>query len=110
MIQSRRKQSQEHSYEHYKSAYLKQEQKLVANAQAKDFSQDLIISTVAAIPDKEVKGVEFPLDHILPQFNLSNKESKFVPTLKKKSKDNPLMKDRKVGLVKGSTVNQNQSK
>ena len=78
--------------------------------QKKDLSQDLIISTVAAMPDKEVKGVEFPLDHILPQFNLNQKESKFVPTFKKKSKDNPLMKGRKDGLIKGSTVNQNYQK
>lgn len=82
----------------------------MANGQTKDLSQDLIISTVASIPDKEVKSVEFPLDHILPQFNLNPKESKFVPTFKKKSKDNPLLKDRKAGLFKGSTVNQNLQK
>ena len=82
----------------------------MGNPQAKDLSQDLIISTVAAMPDKEVKGVEFPLDHILPQFNLNPKESKFVPTFKKKSKDNPLLRDKKMGLIKGSTVNQNYQK
>ena len=77
----------------------------MTSAHGKDLSKDLIISTVAATADKEVKNVEFPLDQILPQFNLNNKESKFVPTFKKKSKDNPLLKDRNKGVIKGSTVN-----
>ena len=39
-----------------------------------------------ATEDKPKNG-EFPLDHILPVFNLNKKDSKFIPTLKAKQKD-----------------------
>lgn len=32
--------------------------------------------------DEKPKHMEFPLDHILPVFNLSKKDSSFIPTLK----------------------------
>ena len=54
-------------------------------------------------------AVEFPVDHILPVFNLNKKEapmdsSNFIPVLKFKQKDINLNNKAKKGLVKGSTV------
>ena len=63
--------------------------------------------------EEKLKHNEFPLDHILPVFNLSKKESNFIPTLKIRQKDNPLLnnnhpiKERKA-VVKGSTIHSHQ--
>ena len=57
------------------------------------------------------KNTEFPLDLILPVFNLNKKEgTSFIPTLKMKIKDNINMKEpaAKKGIVKGSTFAQHQ--
>ena len=54
----------------------------------------LIISNAAAPAEEKVaatRGGEFPLDHILPVFNLnSKKESSFIPTLKVRQKETGL--------------------
>ena len=59
--------------------------------------------------EEKPKTSGFPLDHILPVFNLNKKESNFIPTIKHKSKAEYLafnnIKDKKTsGLVKGNTV------
>ena len=53
----------------------------------------LIVSSGNPKEDKPERKGDFPLDHILPVFNLnskSKKESSFIPTLKVKQKDNGL--------------------
>ena len=66
------------------------------------------------VSEKKPKNTEFPLDHILPVFNLNKKETKqakqhsFIPTLKMKQKDtsqvHPFLKEKKPSIVKGSMI------
>ena len=51
--------------------------------------------------DEKPKITSHPLDQILPVFNLS-KDSSFIPTLKIKSKIDPVFKE-KTKLAKGNT-------
>ena len=58
-----------------------------------------------AYTEEKPRNTEFPLDHILPVFNLSKKDSQFIPTLKVKQKETLLVaKEKKGGVMKGSTV------
>ena len=52
--------------------------------------------------DEKPKHAEFPLDVILPVFNLSKQERSFIPTLKIRSKDEPAPKEKFNGVIKGS--------
>ena len=59
--------------------------------------------------EEKSKNSGFPLDHILPVFNLSKKESNFIPIFKPKSVSDKVaynsFKDKRVGsLAKGSAV------
>ena len=56
--------------------------------------------------EQKPRNTEFPLDQILPAFNLNRPDpSQYAPTIKNKTiKDNAQVKDRR-GVIKGSTIN-----
>ena len=63
-------------------------------------SRDML-SNLHNTDEKKPKISSHPLDQILPVFNLS-KDSSFIPTLKIKSKIDPVFKE-KSKLLKGNT-------
>ena len=75
----------------------------------------VVNSSIVVNAEDKPKGGEFPLDHILPVFNLNKKDSSFIPTLKFKQKDqSPLGSlsppKRKQGVVRGTTVHKAASR
>ena len=79
-------------------------------------TKNILNSSVVAnkATEEKPKGTEFPLDHILPVFNLNKKESSFIPTMKAKQKDympmgaltpsKAIVTKRQAGLARGSTI------
>ena len=51
-------------------------------------NEEITVAPLSATEEKPRGGNgDFPLDHILPVFNLNKKESSFIPTLKIRQKD-----------------------
>ena len=70
----------------------------------RDSAANAVRNKAVAQTEEKPRNMEFPLDLVLPVFNLSSKkESSFIPTLKAKQKDLVGGKDKK-GIFRGSTV------